>query len=99
MMWVVTKGSPVEGFSLYGPFHSEEEAMAWGTAEYETDPDWWPMVVEVPEGYTSLPGADNDLSEVSLETLEAIEAGLTRNRMPQVVAFDLSGLPIEEDGD
>lgn len=38
-MHVVMIGNPVDGFTIYGPFKTGEDAILWAQDEVETD--WW----------------------------------------------------------
>lgn len=48
--WIVIKGNPVEGFSFYGPFSSNEEANAY-IDEMLSDVEAWTyqLIAPVPE--------------------------------------------------
>jgi hypothetical protein len=40
VIFILTVGTPAEGFSNYGPFESSEEATSWAETNIEDDP-WW----------------------------------------------------------
>jgi hypothetical protein len=89
-MWTVIKGDPINGFSLHNLFSTEQEAMAWGTMEFETDPDWWPIELEL----TGIPAANSDLTELTAEQLAKLEEVIDNApKMPRAVSLDLSEIP------
>ncbi len=42
-MHVVLCGNPVEGFSVYGPFKTYDDAAAWTDADNHSDLETWIM--------------------------------------------------------
>lgn len=48
-MHLLMAGNPVEGFSFYGPFESEEQADEWVESHDEIDAtDYWIIEVQPP---------------------------------------------------
>lgn len=45
-MYICVFGNPADGFTIYGPFETHDEAVAYG--EQEGDMDWWIMEVHPP---------------------------------------------------
>lgn len=47
-MWILIAGSPLEGFSYYGPFTDTDTAIQWAEdAKHQID-DWWLIRLEDP---------------------------------------------------
>ena len=45
--WIVTVGNPFDGFTIYGPFDSSDDATYW--AEHNRDGDnWWLQEIKEP---------------------------------------------------
>lgn len=40
-MYVILCGNPVDGLSVYGPFHTSEEANEWADRELRNADSWW----------------------------------------------------------
>ena len=38
---VIISGNPVDGFEIYGPFATAEEAANFGNTDAHIDGDWW----------------------------------------------------------
>lgn len=40
-MHIIIAGNPIDGFELYGPFDTHEDAEEWATNAKFNGPDWW----------------------------------------------------------
>lgn len=45
--WLVIEGNPATGFTNYGPFESEDEAIQWAD-ENHPDTEWWVTTLYAP---------------------------------------------------
>lgn len=46
--FVVAKGNPLDGITLYGPFDDEDTAIEWSESN-DTEGDWWVVILHTPE--------------------------------------------------
>lgn len=47
-LYAVVSGNPVKGFTLDGPFDSEDEALEWASDTFD-NPYWWTAPLQEPE--------------------------------------------------
>lgn len=106
-MFLVVKGSPVEGLEFYGPFQTEDDALSWAMVEWEDQADWWPAELTHPDkSFNDTPvvcdncgtsmtcdecRANYPVVTVSGEELEAM-LGRAKHSLPKEVMLDLSGI-------
>ncbi len=46
--YVVAKGNPLDGITLYGPFEDSDSALEWAECN-DREGDWWIVTVNSPE--------------------------------------------------